>query len=81
MLTLLSSHTPQEKFGDAIKYYQPVVTEQSEALLGITAMVLANLCVAFIMNSQVCGVWVVVVVKGAGSEGEGVWLTAVWATL
>ena len=43
----------QDKFTEAIRYYQPVVARSAEQLLAVTAMVLANLCVAFIMNSQV----------------------------
>lgn len=41
----------QGKFREAIQYYEPIV-RQSERLLDIPAVVLANLCVAYIMTSQ-----------------------------
>lgn len=41
----------QGKFKEAIRYYEPIV-RQSERLLDIPAVVLANLCVAYIMTSQ-----------------------------
>ena len=34
------------------RYYEPLVKKHSDNLLGITAIVLANLCVAYIMTSQ-----------------------------
>ena len=40
----------QEKFSEAIKYYEPIVKKTND-LLKIPAVVLANLCVAFIMTS------------------------------
>jgi tetratricopeptide repeat protein 30 len=40
------------KFKDAIRYYDPIVKRLQENLLDITAIVLANLCVSFIMTSQ-----------------------------
>lgn len=40
------------KFKEAIRYYQPVVQKSAENLLGVTAVVLANLCVSYIMTSQ-----------------------------
>jgi tetratricopeptide repeat protein 30 len=50
---LLLPIMPQEnKFKEAIRYYEPIVKKNSEALLGVTAIVLANLCVAYIMTSQ-----------------------------
>lgn len=39
-------------YKEAIKYYEPIVKKNSEAILSITAIVLANLCVAYIMTSQ-----------------------------
>lgn len=42
------------KFKEAIRYYQPLVQRHAERLLAVTAIVLANLCVSFIMSSQVC---------------------------
>merc|ERR1711977_508515 len=42
----------ETKFRDAIRYYEPIVKKQSENVLDITAIVLANLCVSYIMTSQ-----------------------------
>mmetsp|Transcript_18681 Transcript_18681/g.20313 ORF Transcript_18681/g.20313 Transcript_18681/m.20313 type:complete len:662 (+) Transcript_18681:98-2083(+) len=42
----------ETKFKDAIRYYDPIVKRLQENLLDITAIVLANLCVSFIMTSQ-----------------------------
>jgi tetratricopeptide repeat protein 30 len=40
------------KYRDAIRYYEPFVRQQMEkSLLDITAIVLANLCVSYIMTS------------------------------
>lgn len=40
------------KYRDAIRYYEPFVRRQMDDLLNITAIVLANLCVSYIMTSQ-----------------------------
>ena len=40
------------KYKDAIRYYEPFVRRQMDDLLSITAIVLANLCVSYIMTSQ-----------------------------
>jgi tetratricopeptide repeat protein 30 len=40
------------KYRDAIKFYEPFVRRQMDDLLSITAIVLANLCVSYIMTSQ-----------------------------
>mmetsp|Transcript_17499 Transcript_17499/g.29471 ORF Transcript_17499/g.29471 Transcript_17499/m.29471 type:complete len:555 (-) Transcript_17499:282-1946(-) len=40
------------KYRDAIRYYEPFVRRQMDDLLSITAIVLANLCVSYIMTSQ-----------------------------
>ena len=40
------------KYRDAIRYYEPFVRRQMDDLLQITAIVLANLCVSYIMTSQ-----------------------------
>eukprot|EP00238_Polyblepharides_amylifera_P004216 CAMPEP_0196596754 /NCGR_PEP_ID=MMETSP1081-20130531/87725_1 /TAXON_ID=36882 /ORGANISM="Pyramimonas amylifera, Strain CCMP720" /LENGTH=558 /DNA_ID=CAMNT_0041921891 /DNA_START=56 /DNA_END=1732 /DNA_ORIENTATION=- len=40
------------KYKEAIKYYEPLVKKHSDNVLHITAMVLANLCVSYIMTSQ-----------------------------
>ena len=44
----------ETKFKEAIRYYEPVVKKQQEGdnILSVPAIVLANLCVAFIMTSQ-----------------------------
>ena len=41
-----------DKFKEAIRYYEPFVKKHSDNLLGITAIILANLCVAYIMTSK-----------------------------
>jgi len=40
------------KFKEAIKYYEPAVKKQYDRILDVTAIVLANLCVSFIMTTQ-----------------------------
>jgi tetratricopeptide repeat protein 30 len=42
----------ETKFKDAIRYYEPAVKKLSENILEVTAIVLANLCVSYIMTSQ-----------------------------
>ena len=42
----------ENRFVDAIRYYEPIVSRYEENLLDLTAIVLANLCVSYIMNSQ-----------------------------
>lgn len=37
---------------EAIRYYEPIVKKQGNAILDIPAIVLANLCVSHIMISQ-----------------------------
>jgi len=41
----------QEKFKECIRYYEPFVRKHYDNLLGITAIILANLCVAYVMTS------------------------------
>jgi tetratricopeptide repeat protein 30 len=41
----------KERFDDAIRYYEPVV-HKSDELLDVTAIILANLCVSYIMTSR-----------------------------
>ena len=41
-----------DKFKEAIKYYEPIVKKHANELLGVTAIVLANLCVSYIMTAQ-----------------------------
>lgn len=43
----------ESKYRDAIRYYQPLIARNADNLLGVTAIVLANLCVSYIMTSQV----------------------------
>eukprot|EP00607_Mallomonas_marina_P006679 CAMPEP_0182438006 /NCGR_PEP_ID=MMETSP1167-20130531/85362_1 /TAXON_ID=2988 /ORGANISM="Mallomonas Sp, Strain CCMP3275" /LENGTH=649 /DNA_ID=CAMNT_0024631147 /DNA_START=218 /DNA_END=2168 /DNA_ORIENTATION=- len=42
----------ETKFKDAIRYYDPIVKKYQESVLDVTAIVLANLCVSYIMTSQ-----------------------------
>jgi len=42
----------ETKFKEAVRYYDPFVKKHSENILDVTAIVLANLCVACIMTSQ-----------------------------
>jgi len=41
----------QEKYKECIRYYEPFVKKHSENILNVTAIVLANLCVAYVMTS------------------------------
>merc|ERR1712232_237233 len=41
----------QEKFKECIRYYEPFVRRHNDDLLSITAIILANLCVAYVMTS------------------------------
>eukprot|EP00906_Rhabdomonas_costata_P030121 RCo042517 len=42
----------ETKFKDAIKYYEPLVEKNSDNILNCSAIVLANLCVSYIMTSE-----------------------------
>lgn len=42
----------ETKFREAIRYYQPVVEASEDNILSCSAIVLANLCVAYIMTAQ-----------------------------
>eukprot|EP00455_Lapot_gusevi_P052587 TRINITY_DN8024_c0_g3_i2.p1 TRINITY_DN8024_c0_g3~~TRINITY_DN8024_c0_g3_i2.p1 ORF type:complete len:689 (+),score=158.90 TRINITY_DN8024_c0_g3_i2:116-2182(+) len=42
----------ETKYPDAIKYYEPFVKKHSDNLLSVAAIVLANLCVSYIMTSK-----------------------------
>ncbi|KAI9142508.1 hypothetical protein BKA69DRAFT_1066744 [Paraphysoderma sedebokerense] len=42
----------QEKYKEAITFYEPIVKKHSDKLLLVPAIVLANLCVSYIMTSQ-----------------------------
>jgi tetratricopeptide repeat protein 30 len=39
-------------YREAIRYYEPIVKKNADSLLDVTAIVLANLCVAYIMMQQ-----------------------------
>ena len=52
-LNMANTYFMQEnKFKEAIKFYLPIVTKQKDNLLDVHAMVLANLCVSYIMKSM-----------------------------
>lgn len=40
------------KYKEAIRLYEPIVKARSDDILGVQAIVLANLCVSHIMTSQ-----------------------------
>lgn len=42
----------ENKFKEAIHYYEPIINKHEHAILDVTAIVLANLCVSYIMTSQ-----------------------------
>ena len=42
----------ENKFREAARYYEPIVRRHMDDLLSVTAIVLANLCVSYIMISQ-----------------------------
>jgi len=42
----------ESKYKEAIRYYEPAVKKQSDNILSVAAIVLANLCVSYIMTSQ-----------------------------
>eukprot|EP01147_Barroeca_monosierra_P007560 gene7560-9839_t len=42
----------QGKYKEAIGFYEPIVQKSIENLLDLSAVIVANLCVAYIMNSQ-----------------------------
>lgn len=42
----------ENKFAEAARYYEPIVRRHMDDLLSVTAIVLANLCVSYIMISQ-----------------------------
>ena len=41
----------ENKYRDAARYYEPIVKKHMDDLLSVTAIVLANLCVSYIMIS------------------------------
>ncbi|KND03893.1 uncharacterized protein SPPG_01347 [Spizellomyces punctatus DAOM BR117] len=42
----------ESKYKEAISFYEPIVKKQYDNILSVTAIVLANLCVSYIMTSQ-----------------------------
>jgi tetratricopeptide repeat protein 30 len=42
----------ENKYKEAIRYYEPIVKRHSDNILNVTAIVLADLCVSYIMTSQ-----------------------------
>ncbi|KAJ3193110.1 Tetratricopeptide repeat protein 30A [Irineochytrium annulatum] len=42
----------ESKYKEAISFYEPIVKKHYESILDVTAIVLANLCVSYIMTSQ-----------------------------
>ena len=42
----------ESKFKEAIRYYDPIVKKHNDNILEVPAIVLANLCVSYIMTSQ-----------------------------
>lgn len=42
----------ENKFKEAIRYYEPIIKSHNDNLLNVAAIVLANLCVSYIMTSQ-----------------------------
>mmetsp|Transcript_13358 Transcript_13358/g.21188 ORF Transcript_13358/g.21188 Transcript_13358/m.21188 type:complete len:653 (+) Transcript_13358:44-2002(+) len=42
----------ESKFKEGIRYYEPIVKKYEDNILSATAIVLANLCVSYIMTSQ-----------------------------
>jgi tetratricopeptide repeat protein 30 len=42
----------QDKFAEALRYYEPFVQQFEESICDVQAIVLANLCVSYIMTTQ-----------------------------
>uniref|UniRef100_M4AF89 Tetratricopeptide repeat protein 30 n=1 Tax=Xiphophorus maculatus TaxID=8083 RepID=M4AF89_XIPMA len=42
----------QNKYKEAISFYEPIVKKHYDSILNVSAVVLANLCVSYIMTSQ-----------------------------
>lgn len=40
------------RYREAIRYYEPIVNKYNEKLLDLTAIVIANLCVSYIMVNE-----------------------------
>ena len=43
----------ENKFKEATGFYEPIVKKNFDSILNVSAIVLANLCVSYIMTSQV----------------------------
>lgn len=43
----------QDKYEEALEYYLPIMNKHLDNLLNVTAIVLANICVCYIMSNQV----------------------------
>jgi len=41
-----------ERYNEAIRYYEPIVTKNTDNMLSLTAIVVANLCVSYIMVNK-----------------------------
>lgn len=41
-----------EKYNEAIRYYEPIVKKNFDNMLSLTAIVVANLCVSYIMVNK-----------------------------
>jgi tetratricopeptide repeat protein 30 len=39
----------ENKYKETVRYYEPIVKKYGDNLLGLTAIVIANLCVSYIM--------------------------------
>lgn len=45
-------YVQDNKYREAIRYYEPIVKKNGDNLLSLTAIVIANLCVSYIMVNQ-----------------------------
>lgn len=45
-------YVQDNKYREAIRYYEPIVKKYGDSLLTLTAIVIANLCVSYIMVNQ-----------------------------
>ena len=52
MLQAIVFFMQENRFKESIRYYEPIVKKHLDNILDVTAIVLANLCVAYIMTSQ-----------------------------
>ena len=41
-----------ERYNEAIRYYEPIVQKNGDNMLSLTAIVVANLCVSYIMVNK-----------------------------